>query len=63
MAEIKALKEEKGDTQEARKMAEEQIEIMKKDHEEKVLTFFFFFLLLSIVADFFVLIEYSTLYT
>lgn len=39
MAEIKALKEEKGDTEEARKMAEERIEIMKKDHEEKVLMF------------------------
>lgn len=37
MAEIKVLKEEKGDTEEARKMAEEQIEIMKNDHEEKVL--------------------------
>ena len=39
MAELKAMKQEKGDTEEARKMAEEHIEKMKKDHEEKVLIF------------------------
>jgi len=36
MAEVQALKQERGDTEEARKVAEEQIEKMKKDHEEKV---------------------------
>jgi len=39
MAEVKALKQEKGDAEEARKVAEEQIEKMKKDHEEKVFIF------------------------
>lgn len=37
MSELEALKTEKGDAEEARKMAEEQIEIMRKDHEEKVI--------------------------
>jgi len=39
MAEVQALKQERGDTEEARKVAEEQIEKMKKDHEEKVSIF------------------------
>ena len=39
MTELQALKQEKGDTEEARKMAEEEIEKMKKDHEEKVFSF------------------------
>ena len=39
MTELQALKQEKGDTEEARKMAEEEIAKMKKDHEEKVLIF------------------------
>ena len=36
--EIEALKKEKGETDEARRTAEEQIEAMKKDHEEKVIS-------------------------
>ena len=36
MAELEALKKEKGETAEARKKAEEQIETMRKEHEEKV---------------------------
>lgn len=39
--ELETLKQEKGDTEEARKMAEEEIRKMKKDHEEKVLIFVF----------------------
>ena len=37
MAELQALRKEKGETEEAKKIADEQIEAMKKDHEEKVL--------------------------
>ena len=33
------MKQEKGDTEEARKMAEEEIQKMKKDHQEKVFSF------------------------
>ena len=36
--EIEALKKEKGETDEARRIAEEQIEAMIKDHEEKVIS-------------------------
>ena len=36
MAELQALRKEKGETEEAKKIADEQIEAMKKDHEEKV---------------------------
>ena len=46
MAELKAMKQEKGDTEEARKMAEEHIEKMKKDHEEKVLIFLLLFVVI-----------------
>ena len=34
--ELEALKQEKGDTEEARKLAEEEIKKMKKDHEEEL---------------------------
>ena len=36
MAELQVLRKEKGETEEAKKIADEQIEAMKKDHEEKV---------------------------
>lgn len=36
MAELEALKKEKSETEEAKKTAEEQIEAMGKEHEEKV---------------------------
>lgn len=36
--EIEALKKEKGETDEARRIAEEQIEAMIKDNEEKVIS-------------------------
>ena len=36
MAELQALRKEKGETEEAKKIADEQIEAMKKDYEEKV---------------------------
>ena len=32
------MKKEKGETEEARKRAEEQIETMRKEHEEKVIS-------------------------
>lgn len=34
------MKKGKGETEEARKRAEEQIETMRKEHEEKVIFFF-----------------------
>ena len=37
MVELDKLKQEKSETEEARKTAEEQIESMRKDHEEKVI--------------------------
>lgn len=40
MAELQALKTEKDETEEAKKMAEEQIDAMRKDHEEKVISYF-----------------------
>lgn len=36
VAELEALKKEKSETEEAKKTAEEQIEAMRKEHEEKV---------------------------
>ena len=39
MAELETLKKEKCETEEARKTAEEQIESMRRDHEEKVNAF------------------------
>ena len=39
MAELQALRKEKGETEEAKKIADEQIEAMKKDHEEKVFNY------------------------
>ena len=38
-AELKALKTEKNETAEARKLVEEQIETIRKDHKEKVRRF------------------------
>ena len=40
MVELDKLKQEKSETEEARKTAEEQIESMRKDHEEKVIILF-----------------------
>ena len=68
MTELQALKQEKGDTEEARKVAEEEIAKMKKDHEEKVLIFVSsrFLLLLCVLfidyyyRDFFVWTEWWT---
>ena len=45
MAELEALKKDKGETEEARKRAEEQIEAMRKEHEEKVISISSFSLL------------------
>ena len=42
MKELETLKTEKLETEEARKTAEEQIESMRKDHEEKVFCLFLF---------------------
>ena len=42
MAELEALKREKGDAEEARKMAEEQTETTRKDYEEKVINYILF---------------------
>lgn len=39
------MKKEKGETEEARRRAEEQIETMRKEHEEKVISFSSFGLL------------------
>lgn len=39
------MKKEKGETEEERKRAEEQIETMRKEHEEKVISFSSFVLL------------------
>ena len=36
MVELETITKEKGETEEARKTAEEQIEFMKKEHAEKV---------------------------
>ena len=44
------MKQEKGDTEEARKMAEEEIQKMKKDHQEKVFSFFFFKIFVAVVC-------------
>ena len=46
MVELETITKEKGETEEARKIAEEQIEFMKKEHEEKVRGFYqvFFYL-------------------
>ena len=38
-AELEVQKKEKDETAQARKTAEEQIEAMRKDHEEKVISF------------------------
>lgn len=38
VAELEALKKEKGETDQARKRAEEQIEALRKEHEEKVIS-------------------------
>jgi len=38
MAELEALKKEKGETEEAKNRAEEQMEAMRKEHEEKVIS-------------------------
>lgn len=48
MAEREALKKEKGETEEARKTAEEQIEAMRKEHEEKVTSISSFCLLIDL---------------
>ena len=42
MKELETLKTEKHETEEARKTAEEQIESMRKGHEEKVFCIFLF---------------------
>ena len=44
MAELEALKKEKCETDEARKAAEEQIETMRKDHEDKVIFLLYYLL-------------------
>lgn len=36
-AELEALKKEKGETEEAKKTAEEQIEAMRTEHDQKVI--------------------------
>ena len=41
MGELQVLRKEKKEIEEAKKMAEEQIEAMRKDHEEKVLNYLF----------------------
>lgn len=38
MAELETLKNEKGETEEAKKRADEQMEAMRKEHEEKVIS-------------------------
>lgn len=39
MTVLETLKQDKSDTEEARKAAEEQMESMRKDHEGKVLNY------------------------